>query len=152
MIDPKTLRQKAPDVAANLSRRGFAFDADAYLALEEQRKRLQVEVEDLRSERNASAKKIGQAKSQGEDAAPLLAAVKDLGTRLEQLDGRLDDVRGRLRDIELGLPNLLHDAVPPGAAENDNQTLRQWGTPPTFDFEARDHVDLGTALGVLDLE
>ena len=79
MIDPKLLRQSAAEVAANLARRGFEFDADAYLALEERRKALQVETEQLQSERNASAKSIGKAKAQGEDIQPLLAAVKDLG-------------------------------------------------------------------------
>ena len=110
MIDPKLLRQSAADVAANLARRGFDFDAGAYLALEERRKALQVETERLQSERNASAKSIGKAKAQGEDIEPLLAAVKDLGDRLEASDKALQEVQGELRTIELGLPNLLADA------------------------------------------
>ena len=85
MIDPKLLRQDAAGVAANLARRGFEFDSDAYLALEEQRKALQVETEELRNERNTSSKNIGKAKAQGEDIAPLLAAVKDLGDKLLEL-------------------------------------------------------------------
>nr|MDJ0939940.1 hypothetical protein [Woeseiaceae bacterium] len=92
MIDPKLLRQSAEEVAANLARRGFEFDASAYLGLEEQRKALQVETETLRSERNASAKNIGKAKAQGEDVEPLLAAVQDLGERLETAEGKLADV------------------------------------------------------------
>ncbi len=152
MIDPKLLRHAADDVAANLARRGFVFDAAAYLELEKERKALQVEVESLRNERNASSKRIGQAKAKGEDAAPLLAAVKDLGARLDAADARLQEVRGKLDEIELGLPNLLHDDVPDGSDEDANVELRRWGEPPSFEFTARDHVDLGSALGGLDFD
>jgi len=152
MIDPKLLRQSAADVAANLARRGFEFDADAYLALEERRKALQVETEQLQSERNASAKRIGKAKAAGEDIEPLLAAVKDLGDRLEAGEKALQEVQGQLRDIELGLPNLLADDVPTGDSEDDNTEVRQWGDPPQLDFAARDHIELGENLGGLDFE
>jgi seryl-tRNA synthetase len=152
MIDPKLLRQSAADVAANLARRGFEFDADAYLALEERRKALQVETEQLQSERNASAKRIGKAKAAGEDIEPLLAAVKDLGDRLEAGEKALQEVQGQLRDIELGLPNLLADDVPTGDSEDDNTEVRQWGEPPQLDFAARDHIELGENLGGLDFE
>jgi seryl-tRNA synthetase len=152
MIDPKTLRHAAHDVAANLARRGFAFDADAYLHLEEQRKSLQVEVETLQSERNANAKRIGQAKARGEDTASLLAATGDLGERLARSENELRALRGKLHEVELGLPNLLHDDVPDGADENANRELRRWGDIPTFDFEPLDHVDLGGRLGQLDFD
>jgi seryl-tRNA synthetase len=152
MIDPKFLRQSAADVAANLARRGFEFDADAYLALEERRKALQVETEQLQSERNASAKRIGQAKAQGEDIEPLLAAVKDLGDRLEAGEEALQEVQGQLRDIELGLPNLMSGDVPTGDSEDDNTEVRKWGEPVQLDFAARDHIELGENLGQLDFE
>ena len=152
MIDPKLLRQSAADVAANLARRGFEFDADAYLALEERRKTLQVETEQLQSERNASAKSIGQAKSQGEDIEPLLAAVKDLGDRLEARQGALQDVQEALRDVELGMPNLLAEDVPTGDTEEDNTEVRRWGEPTELGFEAKDHIELGEALGQLDFD
>ena len=152
MIDPKFLRQSAADVAANLARRGFEFDADAYLALEERRKALQVETEQLQSERNASAKRIGQAKAQGEDIEPLLAAVKDLGDRLEAGEEALQEVQGQLRDIELGLPNLMSDDVPTGDGADDNTEVRKWGEPVQLDFAARDHIELGENLGQLDFE
>jgi seryl-tRNA synthetase len=152
MIDPKLLRQSAADVAANLARRGFEFDVDAYLALEERRKALQVETEQLQSERNASAKNIGKAKAQGEDIAPLLAAVKDLGEQLEASESDLQDVQAQLRDIELGLPNLLSDDVPTGDSEDDNTEVRKWGEPAQLDFDARDHIELGEGLGQLDFE
>jgi seryl-tRNA synthetase len=152
MIDPKLLRQSAADVAANLARRGFEFDTDAYLALEERRKALQVETEQLQSERNASAKRIGIAKAQGEDIQPLLAAVKDLGDRLEAGEKALQEVQGQLRDIELGLPNLMSDDVPIGDSEEDNTEVRKWGERPQLDFAPRDHIELGEKLGQLDFD
>ncbi|MDJ0748950.1 MAG: serine--tRNA ligase [Woeseiaceae bacterium] len=152
MIDPKLLRQSASDVAANLARRGFEFDAGGYLALEERRKSLQVETERLQNERNTSAKSIGKAKAQGEDIAPLLDAVKQLGERLEASEAALQDVQAELRDIELGLPNLIDDDVPVGTSEDDNVEVRRWGEPADPDFEARDHIELGERLGQLDFD
>ena len=152
MIDPKLLRSSAIEVAENLARRRFKFDADAYLALDELRKNLQVGVEKLRAERNTSAKRIGKAKAQGEDIAPLLATVETLGAQLESAEAELQTVQVRLRDIEYGLPNLLHEDVPVGADESDNLEVSRWGEPQPFDFEARDHVDLGTGLGLLDFD
>ncbi len=152
MIDPKLLRQSAADVAKGLARRGFKFDADTYLALEDKRKSLQVEAESLRSERNTSSKSIGMAKARGEDIEPLLKAVNDLGERLENADARLKELQSQLLDIELGLPNLLHADVPDGVDEADNAEVRRWGTPAEFSFKALDHVDLGGASGLLDFD
>jgi seryl-tRNA synthetase len=152
MIDPKYLRQSAADVAANLARRGYQFDADTYLALEERRKALQVETENLQSERNSSAKNIGKAKAAGEDIAPLLAAVKDMGDRLAECEFALQEVQGQLRDIELDLPNLLDDSVPDGKDESDNVEVRVWGEPTTYGFAPRDHIELGENLGMIDFE
>ena len=152
MIDPKILRQATTDVATNLLRRGFVFDAESYLALEERRKSLQVEVESLRAERNASAKKIGKAKAQGDDVESLMANVKDLGDRLDETESGLLDIQQTLRELELGLPNLLDDRVPDGVDEADNREERQWGEPAEFAFDIKDHVDLGEALGLLDFE
>ena len=152
MIDPKLLRQSTSEVAENLARRNFEFDADAYLALEEQRKLLQVDVESLRAEKNTSAKNVGNAKAQGKDVEPLLAAVKDLGDRLEKSEGELQSIQSELQEIEFGLPNLLHDDVPGGWDESDNVEVLVWGDLPKFDFEVRDHVDLGAGLGLLDFD
>ncbi len=152
MIDPKLLRQSTADVATNLARRGYEFDATAYLALEERRKKLQVETEQLQSERNASAKSIGKAKAQGEDIEPLLAAVKDLGDKLDEGQSQLQDVQADITAIELDLPNLLDESVPDGRDESDNAEVRQWGTPTVMDFAIRDHIDLGESLGMLDFE
>ncbi|MCP4299931.1 MAG: serine--tRNA ligase [Gammaproteobacteria bacterium] len=152
MIDPKLLRQSTIEVAANLARRGFVFDTETYLGLEERRKALQVETETLRSERNNSAKNIGKAKAQGEDIEPLLAAVKDLGDKLESNESALQDIQLALNDIELGLPNLLSDDVPDGKEESDNAEVRRWGEPAALGFDAKDHIDLGENLGLLDFE
>jgi len=153
MIDPKLLRQSSADVAANLARRrGFQFDANAYLALEERRKALQVETEALRSERNTSAKSIGKAKASGEDIAPLLAAVNDLGDRLAASETALQEVQTQLRDIEEGLPNLVDESVPDGQDEDDNAEVRLWGEPTQLDFEPSDHIKLGEELGMIDFE
>lgn len=152
MIDPKLLRNATADVAANLARRGYQLDADAYLVLEERRKALQIETEQLQSERNSNAKRIGQAKGKGEDIAPLLAAVKDMGEQLATSESALQEVQGKLRDIELDLPNLLDESVPDGADENDNVEVRKWGTPAEPGFAARDHIELGEGLGMLDFD
>ena len=152
MIDPKLLRQTTDEVARNLLRRGHTFDAGAYLALEERRKTLQVETQDLQNERNTSSKTIGQAKSRGDDVAPLLDAVKDLGARLESRQDELRSVQADLREIELGLPNLLQDDVPDGSDDTENTEIRRWGEVPQFDFEVRDHIQLGESLGLLDFD
>ncbi len=152
MIDPKLLRTAADEVASNLARRNFDFDAAGYKRLEEQRKSLQVDVETLRSERNASAKNIGKAKARGEDITPLLASVESLGSKLEEADKALAALQAEIRDVELGLPNLLHDDVPVGNDEEANKEVLRWGEPRKFDFEALDHVDIGAGLGSLDFD
>ena len=152
MIDPKLLRQSAREVADNLARRGHQFDVKAYLALDEQRKTLQVETQALRNERNTSARKIGKAKASGEDVEPLLAAVKDLGDRLDARESKLREAQAAVKAIELGLPNLLHDDVPTGKDESENEEIRRWGDITEFGFEPKDHVDLGVSLGMLDFD
>ncbi len=152
MIDPKLLRQSTADVAANLARRGYVFDADAYLSLEEQRKSLQMDTEQLQSERNSSSKNIGKAKAQGEDIAPLLAAVEDLGKRLAASQRALQDVQEQLQAVELDLPNLLDESVPDGRDESDNAEVRRWGEPSELGFDARDHIELGESLGMINFE
>ena len=152
MIDPKLLRQATQDIAANLARRGHVFDTAEYIALEDRRKALQVDTENLRNERNTRSKNIGKAKVQGEDIQSLLEAVKDLGEQLEGSQADLQTVLANLQSIELGLPNLLMDDVPDGHNETDNVEIRRWGKPVEFNFEARDHIDLGESLGMLEFD
>jgi len=152
MLDPKLLRNQIDAVKQNLARRGFALDVDAYLALEEQRKTLQVQVEELRNARNVKSKSIGQAKAAGEDVDALLAEVQSLGDNLKAADADLDAVQDGLRELQMGLPNMLDDSVPAGQDEAENLEIRTWGSPASFSFEVRDHVDLGSALGLLDFD
>ena len=152
MLDVKLLRTDTDTVAANLARRGYALDVAAYQALESNRKALQTRVEELRNERNVKSKSIGKAKAAGEDIAPLLAEVEHLGDALKAADDELDGVQTRLRDLQLGMPNLLHESVPDGADEDSNEEVRRWGEPPAMEFAPRDHTDLGAALGMLDFE
>ena len=152
MIDPKLLRRATSDVAANLSRRGFEFDATAYLALEERRKTLQVDTEKLQSERNTTSKQIGVETAKGGDPAPLIDAVTKYGERLKNCQAQLQAVQAELKEIELDLPNLLDDSVPEGNDESDNAEIRRWGEPAQFDFETHDHIELGESLGLLSFE
>jgi seryl-tRNA synthetase len=148
----KLLRTDLDTVVANLARRGFAFDTKGFLDMEERRKALQVEVDRLRNERNTRSKSIGRAKAQGQDIAPLLAEVESLGDQLKEADEGLAAVQAELDAMLLGVPNLLHESVPDGVDETSNVEVHRWGTPREFDFEPRDHVALGEALGGLDFE
>ena len=152
MIDPKLLRQSAGDIAANLARRGFEFDVEAWRTCEDVRKAAQMETETLRAERNSSAKRVGAAKAKGENVDGLLASVKDLGERLQAAEERMQRAQNELQSIELGLPNLLQDDVPNGVDTSANKEVLRWGKPRHFDFAPRDHVDLGTASGLLDFD
>ena len=152
MLDPKLLRNEFERVAQNLARRGVDLDPASYEQLESQRKTFQVQAEKLRQQRNSKSKAIGQVKAAGEDIEPLTAAVQSLGDELKAAEVALTEVQSELDGLLLGLPNLLDESVPDGADESANVELRRWGDPPEFAFEARDHVDIGAALGLLDME
>jgi seryl-tRNA synthetase len=152
MLDPKLLRQDIAQTAAKLARRGFVLDTRLVSQLEDRRKQSQVEVDRLRNERNARSKAIGAAKGRGEDIAPLLKEVEDLGARLEEAERTLDGLRAEWDALALGVPNLLHDSVPDGRDERDNVEIHRFGEPRTFDFEPLDHVDLGAKLRGMDFE
>lgn len=152
MLDPRLLRQDAHAVAERLATRGFQLDVRQLNGLDAQRKELQVITQQLQAERNASAKAIGKAKAQGDDTAPLLAAVADLGDKLSMAEARLTEIQKQLDDILLGIPNLPHESVPVGKSEHDNIEVRRWGEPKKFDFEPRDHVDLGAGLAQMDFD
>ncbi|NWO08832.1 serine--tRNA ligase [Chromohalobacter salexigens] len=152
MLDPKLLRSDPALVAERLARRGFTLDTARLEALESRRRELQTETERLQNERNTRSKAIGQAKASGEDIQPLLDEVSDLGERLDAAKVRLAEVQTEWDESVAALPNLPHDSVPQGLDEADNVELHRWGTPGTFDFEVRDHVDLGAKFGYLDFE
>ena len=139
-------------VATQLARRGMRLDTARIDALEGERKGLQVRVQELQNERNTRSKAIGKAKAAGEDTAPLLAAVADLGAGLKSAEERLDAIQQELGEIALSLPNLPDASVPDGADETHNREERRWGEPTVFAFTPKDHVELGAALGGMDFE
>jgi len=149
MLDPKSLRSDPERVREQLARRGFAFDLARFQDLEARRKALQVETEQLQAERNAGSKRIGQAKARGEDASPILADMDRIKRRLDTNSATLEALQGELEAFLLGVPNLPHASVPPGADAAQNVEVRRWGTPRAAG-NLKDHVDLGEGLGQMD--
>ena len=152
MLDPKLLRNDLDNVTRQLARRGFTLDTSQFESLEEKRKALQVRTQELQAERNTRSKSIGKAKAAGEDIAPLLHEVEGLGGQLKGIEEELGGIQDELNNILMGIPNLLHESVPDGQDEDDNTEVRRGGEPRSFDFEPKDHVDLGEGLGQLDFE
>lgn len=152
MLDSKLLRTELDITAQKLARRGFTLDVETLRHLEEKRKLLQIKTEDLQAERNARAKSIGQAKAKGEDIQPLLAHVENLGGSLNHAKADLLELQNELNCIIFTLPNIADDCVPVGKDESENVEISSWGEPKTYDFEIKDHVDLGELNGGLDFE
>ncbi|MDS4040560.1 MAG: serine--tRNA ligase [Candidatus Competibacter sp.] len=151
MLDPKLLRSELEQTATKLARRGYTLDVEFIGALETQRKNLQVRTQELQNERNTRSKVIGRAKASGQNIQPLLDEVAFLGDELKQIESDLDIVQTQLLALQLGIPNLPHDSTPTGGNDTDNVEIRRWGEPRRFEFEPRDHVDLGVEGG-LDFE
>jgi seryl-tRNA synthetase len=151
MLDINVLRKDVNAVADRLRARGYEFDIEAFNALEAERKSVQVRTEELQARRNALSKQIGALKSRGEDASAVMAEVGAIPQQVKDQEIRLGDVQARLQDLMLNVPNVPHASVPAGSSADDNVEVRRWGTPRTFDFAPRDHVDVGAALG-LDFE
>ncbi|WED27732.1 serine--tRNA ligase [Vibrio sp. DW001] len=154
MLDSKLLRTELNDTAEKLARRGFILDVDKIRELEEQRKSLQVKTEELQALRNSRSKSIGQAKAKGDhdEAARILAEVGNLGSELDQAKNALAELQVQLEEITLSVPNLPDDAVPSGKDENENVEVARWGEPKSYDFQLRDHVDLGEMGDGLDFQ
>ena len=148
MLDPRLFRNELDFVQQQLKRRNIDFDASGYLALENQRKEIQVKTQELQNERNTRSKAIGQAKAKGENVQPLLDQVQDLGDQLKAAEAELSAIQLQLNTLMEGLPNILDESVPAGKSEADNLEVSRWGELPTFDFEPKDHVDLGEPLGM----
>ncbi len=152
MLDPKLLRTDLDAVARALARRGFVLDRGRFTELENERKRVQVEVESLRQKRNERSKEIGRAKAAGQDVEPLKAEVAELGRLLAEAERAFDAVSAELDAFAAGLPNLPHESVPDGADDTSNVEVRRRGEPPRFDFEPLDHVAIGQRLGLIDFD
>lgn len=152
MLDPKLIRNELPHVAERLSVRNFSLDTESLATLEQKRKTLQSATEQLQATRNSQSKLIGQAKSRGEDIEPLLAETSRLGDQLESAKQQLSVVQSELDDILLSLPNIVDASVPAGRDESDNVEVRRVGEPRKFNYEAKDHVDIGSRNSALDFE
>ncbi|QJR79341.1 serine--tRNA ligase [Alteromonas pelagimontana] len=147
MLDPKFLRNDIETTAQRLASRGYKLDVDTFTALEEKRKSLQMRTQELQNERNVRSKSIGKAKAQGQDIAPLLAEVGELGEQLDAAKSELAVVQTSITEITQGIPNLPDASVPVGKDEEENVEVDKWGTPPSFDFAIKDHVDLAEGIG-----
>ncbi len=152
MLDIKLLRNDPEAMAVKLKRKGYTLDVEQFRELENKRKTLQIATQNLQQERNTRSKSIGQAKAKGEDIQPLLAEVADLGEKLKQGEQQLSALQASIEAILMSIPNTVHDSVPDGLSEADNQEVFRWGEPTSFDFEVKDHVDLGLPNGWMDFE
>jgi seryl-tRNA synthetase len=152
MLDVQLLRARLDFVAERLATRGMTLDVTAFQALEDERKTRQTRTQELQARRNALSKQVGQLKGKGEDASAVLAEVAGIGDELKDNEVALAELMERFNAFVAGLPNLPHESVPLGRSEEDNVEVSRWGTPASFDFEVRDHVDIGTRLGGLDFE
>ena len=153
MLDPVLLRNQASDLAQRLrATRGFDLDVARLEALEADRKRIQVRTQELQNLRNTRSKQIGMLKAKGEDVAAVMAEVAGFGEELKASEIELERIRGELEAIALGIPNLPDTSVPAGSDESGNVEQHRWGTPRAFDFEVKDHVELGARHGWLDGE
>lgn len=148
MLDIQALRNDLDSVVAQLQKRGFAFDAAKFTALEQERKTVQTRTQDLQAKRNNASKQIGMAKAKGEDVSAIMAEVAGLGDQLKADETRLGELQKELQDMLLNVPNLPHTSVPQGKSEEDNVEVRRIGTPRVFDFEIKDHADVGAPLGL----
>jgi seryl-tRNA synthetase len=150
MLDPTLLRSQPERVVERLATRGFAFPLAEYERLEAERKRIQTDTQALQAQRNAASKAIGQAKARGGDVAAIMAEVAGLGDRLKAAEDELARVQQALGELLAGLPNLPQDDVPVGRDESANVEVKRVGTPRSFDFPVKDHVELGAREGWLD--
>ena len=152
MLDPKLLRTNLDTVVEQLRIKKFDFDIERFNSLEQQRRSLQINTQQLQNESNSKSRAIGKAKAQGADIQPLLDQVSDLGKNLKQAERELDNLLIEIEELLLGIPNIPDKSVPAGDSEDDNLEVLVWGEKPEFDFEIKDHIELGVGLGGMDFE
>jgi seryl-tRNA synthetase len=148
MLDIQQLRNELDTVVSRLASRGFTLETAKFEALEQERKLVQTRTQELQAKRNATSKQIGIAKSKGEDVSSIMAEVAGLGEQLKADEERLSAIQSELQNFLLNIPNLPHASVPQGKSEEDNVEVRKVGTPRQFEFEVKDHTDVGTPLGL----
>ncbi len=152
MIDPKLLRNNIDAVNAAFAKRGIQLNVAEWADLEARRKAIQSKTEDLQAERNSGAKQVGQIKKSGGDASELMARMSAIGDEIKVAEAQLNDLQAELEAKMLNIPNIPHESVPAGKDEADNIEVSTWGTPREFDFEIKDHTDLGEWMGGLEFE
>ena len=150
MLDIQQLRSSLDAVAEALAKRGKPIDFSGFKALEAERKTLQTRTQELQAQRNSLSKQIGMLKGKGQDASEVMAQVGALGDELKASEARLGELLEKFNAILVTLPNVPEESVPVGSDETANVEIRRWGTPRVFDFEVRDHTDVGEALGQID--
>lgn len=154
MLDSKYVEENLEKVAAKMKERGAPFDSGRFKALDQERRKIIKEVEELEHERNVGSKRVGELKREGEhgDADKLQAELKVLSDKIKELGSERSRADDELRDFLLGVPNIPHESVPVGRSSADNVEIRRWGEPRVFGFEPRDHVELGRSLDIIDLD
>jgi seryl-tRNA synthetase len=152
MLDIRLIREDPAAVERALATRGAAISLSPVLAADAERRRLLTETEELKAERNRASDAIGQAKRRGEDAQAVTARMREVSDRIKALDLQVKDADARLESLLLEIPNLPHPSVPVGRSADDNVEVRRWGTPRAFEFEPRQHFEIGEALGILDFD
>lgn len=152
MLDTKWVREHYDELAEMLASRNNAFPLDRYKELDEERRKVLLEVEKLKERRNAGSKEVGIKKKAGEDTEALQNEIRELGEEIKKFDDKANEIESELDELALRIPNRPHASVPKGKDENDNIEMRRWGTPREFDFEPKPHWDLGEALGVMDFD
>jgi seryl-tRNA synthetase len=152
MLESHLIRNNLDQIAQDLEKRSYMLDKQSIVKLESRRKEIQVTTQELQAQRNARSKEIGKAKAQGEDIQPLLDEVATLGEQLKDSETKLNQIQEELNSLLMEIPNIPHESVPVGQSDEDNTEIRRWGEPTQFDFEPKDHVDLGESFGMLDFE
>ena len=152
MLDTKWVREHYDELAEMLASRNNAFPLDRYKELDEERRKVLLEVEKLKERRNAGSKEVGIRKKAGEDTEALQNEIRELGEEIKKFDDKANKIESELDELALRIPNRPHASVPKGKDENDNIEMRRWGTPREFDFEPKPHWDLGEALGIMDFD
>ena len=148
MLDIQELRKDLDSIVGQLKSRGFDFPVEKFITFENERKIVQTRTQELQAKRNNASKKIGMAKAKGEDVSAIMAEVAGLGDQLKADEARLTELQTEIQNLMLNVPNLPHETVPSGKSEADNVEIRKVGTPRNFDFEIKDHTDVGTPLGL----
>lgn len=152
MLDLKLLRNSLTEVTTALARRGFQLDFEYFASLDEKRRNLQDLTQQLQNKRNQASKAIGVAKAQGKEATELLKEMALVGEELKTCEAELENLLKEANEFQLTIPNILHETVPNGKSEADNQEVRQWGKPTHFNFKPRDHIELGELNHLMNFE